>query len=230
MAHFWGIAIWGAMSDPGHPLMNPSFEDAGADRGEADWWTEDLSATAEDTAPFTHSDGYTLPWEAFEADWGLYPYNQNAQTEFGITDLSTAMFEDLSNPVESFEFSWREPATGAPVTFNHQAASVLSVDNFTAAKFDSGVESEEDYEEYWGSSPYNQESIYDFASGTFTRGLFDAGTDNEEDFENDWGIDLQNQSSETVFDPANFTVASFDSLVPENLEDFEDEWTEALIT
>lgn len=212
----------------GHPLYNRSFEDAGADRGEADWWTEDLSATAEDTAMFLGADGYTYPWDGFEENWGSYPFNHSSVYSFELADFVSALFEDLSNPVESFEFSWREPSTSLPLTYNHQSAFAFGEDAFIAAGFDAFSEDVEDFEEDWGVSPYNQESIYDFSLASFTRGLFDSGANDEEDFENDWGISPYNQSSETVFGVANFTVASFDPLGPENVEDFEEGWIETL--
>jgi hypothetical protein len=229
MAHIWGIAIWG-LGVTGHPLMNPSFEDADLNPGTAAWWEEDNSATAEDVAPFTRTDGYTYPWEDFEYDWGQYPYNQNSQSTFGTTDLLAAMFEELSNAVESFEYSWREPVATGPVAFNHQALFSFNGDNFAVAKFDTGAEDSEDYEEYWGYSPYNQAAIFSYGAGTFSQGMFDAGADTDEDFENDWGIDPSNQSAVYAFDGANFTLATFDPLAPENHEDFEEGWAEALVT
>jgi hypothetical protein len=211
-----------------HPLQNRSFKDAGVNRGTAAYWTETVSLTAEDTAMFLGADGYTYPWDGLEENWGSWPYNHASAYSYVATNFVAAMFEELSNDTESFEFSWREPVDTGPVTYNHQSIWDYSVDYFTEAYFDTVPEDVEDFEDDWGSSPCNQSSKYAWEAGSFTRGLFDTGTDDEEDFENAWGVSPYNQAAVYAFDGANFTIASFDPLGPENVEDFEDGWTEAL--
>jgi hypothetical protein len=219
----WCGALYLYDYETGHPLYNRSFEEPGTDPGDADWWTEEVSDTAEDVAGFSHSSTYTRPWDDFEDSWDG---NQNAQTEFGVTDTVAALFEDGAYDQESFEFSWREPSTGAPVGYNHQSTVSFDISNFDVAEFDITPEDQEDYEEDWGVSPYNQGAIDDYTSGTFSRGMFDGSADNDEDYENNWGISPYNQDSETVYSAGNFTAAVFPG--PDTFEDFEGGWTEAL--
>lgn len=210
-----------------NPLSNPSFEEAGANPGEAAWWTQDVSATAEDAAPFLRSDGYTRPWDDFENSWGIYPYNNEAQAAFEASDLVRAMYEGQAYGIEGFEYSWREPVTTGPVAYNHQSNYGFDLANYSVAMFDTATESGEDFEEYWGLSPYNDEAIWTFGAGLFTQASFDPVPDTKEDFENFWGIDPENHSSEYTFDPGNFTPCGFDA-PPMDYEDFEHGWTESI--
>jgi len=201
-----------------HPLNNRSFEEEGTDPGDANWWTELVTTAAETVADFEHSSTYPVPWDDFEDSWES---NQLSQVAFALTDLVAALFEGTSIDHENFEYSWQEPATGT--TYNHQSIYIFSFENFSSAEFDS--EDYEDLEENWGSSPYNQSSVYLLSAATTALAQFDTGVDDEEDFENDWGISPYNQNSVIAFAPGSFSAADFDT-VTEYYEDFEEEWTE----
>jgi len=204
------------------PISNRSFEDQGLNPGQADQWTELVSSAAEEVADFQHSTTYTVPWDDFEDSWES---NHLSQYAFAVTGLVSAMFEDDSRQIEDFEYSWREPATGSPVTYNHQGTLVFAAVNFTLAYF--GVLEYESFEVDWGSSPYVQASIYLYASGAFSLAQFDTGADDEEDFENTWGSYPYNQSSVYAFSLLNMAVCTFD-VAGDFYEDFETEWYETL--
>jgi hypothetical protein len=197
--------------DLGHPLYNKGFEDPDAGPGEATWWQETFTGDASTLAGFTHSDGYTYGFEDFESYWSS---NELAQTEFLVTDLLAARFENQAHQTEGFEFSWAEPAGSGP-PFNNQSVFVFDADLCTRCTFYSATRNQEDLEAGWGSSPYNEQSVYDIADATITAASFDAGAPEAvEDFEEEWTYNPpagNEDSQDHIDDPtdADFTRALF---------------------
>lgn len=210
-----------------HPLDNTSFENAGVNLGEADYWTQGYHETGQQVALFQYSTlGETTPYEDFEGFWGNWPYNNNALACFVFDiGLVAALFESGHHDHENFETSWKEPKAGA--LWNHQSIWSFDLSGFSHAIFDSGIDAEEDFEHTWGSSPYCQASVYTFVIANFTQAAFDTGTDTKEDFENTWGSTPYNQASWYVYNAANFTKAMFDTGVDDE-EDFEHSWITVL--
>jgi hypothetical protein len=213
----------------GHPLYNKSFEDPGTGPGEATWWVQSFAGDASTLAGFTHADGYTYGFEDFEGYWD----NENAQTEFAIDDLISALFEKGAHQFDSFEFSWKEPAAGGAAPFNNQSVFVFDADMHTRCTFYVATRDQEDLEAGWGASPYNENSIYDIDDGTVTAASFDSGIPEDvEDFEEEWTFIAGegNEDSRTTiadpYDPAYHTKALFD-WAGISVEIF-DNWTETL--
>jgi hypothetical protein len=95
-------------------LRNASFEIAGVSPGLAEDWDLTLPTGSEELADF---DGSVLPHENFEVNWGLFPFNQNAETAFVPTDLEKGTFNDSTAEVEDFDHEWKRPITKIRVVF-----------------------------------------------------------------------------------------------------------------
>jgi hypothetical protein len=223
----------GPFPGPGcHPLENPSFEDPGVQTGEAAYWTQGYHDTGQDVALFYYDPdtGEQLPHEGFEGFWSigaLWPYNNHAQSSFADADLTAALFEfgSAEHDHENFETSWKEPKAG--LLWNHQSIWSFDLSGFSRAAFDGAIDTEEDFEHYWGISPYCQASQYTFVITNFAQCAFDTGVDTEEDFENAWGSAPYNEASVYTFVIGNFTQASFDTGT-DTEEDFEHTWPTTL--
>lgn len=170
--------------------LNPSFETPGTEYGQAESWTESYTACGEDVATFFYHDGPRRPYENFESSW---QYNHNYQWVFLYTDIVSAFFCGDAVPYENFEGNWYSPG-GVPGLDNAAALFTFVPLNHQVAVFSDGGD-EEDFENDWGVSPFNQN--YDpngFNTGAdarLTAAAFDAGGENYEDFEESW------QSNET---------------------------------
>jgi hypothetical protein len=203
-------------------LSNTSFEEPGLTTGTADEWDEGYSAGAEDIALFAHYDLTWRPWEDFEQSW---LDNHFYQLLFGISDLVGALFD--AKQQEDFESGWKSPETPNVAPRNQASIFVFDPYSFPAALFDSGVEEFEDFEETWGSSPYNQMYEMEYDAGNFSAASFDSSSpENVEDFEEEW---MNNEDFEIQFSypGVSKTLAQFDSGA-EQYEDFEEGWTTTL--
>ena len=209
-------------------ILNPSYEDAGAQLGQALSWTEDYPVGAGDFAPFSGVDR-EYPWEGYEELWDD---NHLWQATFTTGDLLPALFEGGTLVQEAFDFSWMEPALPyAPYTlprWNHHSAWVRDPGNFTVAAFDLiAPEGVEDYEEEWAD---NEAAVADLTGGTTVAASFDVGIPQGfEDFEEEW---QDNETEEDEFQPLDplggaSKTALFDAGA-NNFENFEGVWTEVL--
>jgi len=132
-------------------VKNPSFEIAGLGPGQAQDWAETQTGPAEDIGVF---DGGavlgSVPFECFEAEWG-----DNHLSAWVLTAamVSPGMFEYGTEPQETFETSWVEPAAPtSPPVWNHHARWGFLASDLDAALFDVGLgtpEAYEDFEAYW---------------------------------------------------------------------------------
>ena len=174
-------------------ILNPSFEDAGADLGQAEHWTLVTSAGRERIAGFGPAPHQA--WEGFERWFDLLPV-------FGDGALALAFFDPLAEALEDFDEAWAndlyltELPTGQVITAAFGGGAVEDLEDGWAndayatrwdeigavvGQFDG--EAREDFEEQWRA---NQAFIWDWEMAVGAMAVFDAGTDGNEDFENDW--------------------------------------------
>jgi hypothetical protein len=142
-------------------VKNPSFEIAGPGWGQAQDWIEEQTGVAEDVATFVDG-GRRVPFERYCAGWGS---NQLAQVAFGVGDLVVAMFENNSEPQETYCTSWVEPQTLVdPLNprYNHDAQSQFGVSDLVEAMFNALTDDYEGYQEGWED---NEDSSYMFPGG-----------------------------------------------------------------
>ncbi len=175
------------------PVLNPSFEDAGALPGEAEHWTLSTVTAAERIAGFGPS-----PHRASE-DFERW---SELRAAFGDGDLAMALFDPLAEGFEDFEEAWMsgvyltELPPGQVVTAPFGGGAVEDMEDgwsnvpyvtawedvaAVAGLFD--TEPREDFEEGWRS---NEHYAWSWGGVTAAAALFDAGAQAVEDFENDW--------------------------------------------
>jgi len=105
----------------------------------------------------------------------------------------------------------------------------LCAEEIAAFATGSGDTPYEGFEGGWDSNETAQSGfeVTDILAALFNDGLFQSET-----FEYDWALPSTsspsnprwNHQSEDQYDAENFVVASFDSAIPEDTEDFEEEW------
>ena len=174
-------------------ILNPSFEDAGAQPGEAEHWTIQTVAGRERIAGFGPAPHEA--WEGFERWFDL-------ALVFADGDLAIALFDPLAEGYEDFEDAWdndlylTELPTGQIVTAPFGGGAVEDMEDgwsnvpyATAWEEVAGViglfdaEPREDFEESWDG---NESFIWDWAMAVGVIANFDGGADTDEDFENGW--------------------------------------------
>ena len=175
------------------PVLNPSFEDAGALPGEAEHWTLSAVTSLEEIAGF----GTALEeaWEDFERWFELLD---------SIDDVVVvlAFFDSALKGYEEFESGWANvvylydlpPAQLVTATFDGLAAEECETGwsnvpyarewaDVTAATGVFDGEPREDFEDQWRS---NQLYAWTWAAVTSSTAMFDAGAQAVEDFNNGW--------------------------------------------
>ena len=174
-------------------ILNPSFEDAGAQPGEAEHWTLQTFASRERIAGFGPA-----PHEAWE---GFERWFELALT-FAAGGLAIAFFDPLAEGYEDFEEAWdndlymTELPSGQVVTAPFGGGAVEDLedgwDNTVYAWSWNDVgsvtgvfdgEPREDFEDQWSG---NQSYAWSWGSVSSATAMFDGGAQNREDFENDW--------------------------------------------
>ena len=175
------------------PILNPSFEDAGAQPGEAEHWTLHAFTGLRRIAGFGPAPHRA--WEDFER-W------------FELTDdldgiaVAIAFFDPLAEGVEDFEEAWdndlylTDLPTGQVITAPFGGGAVEDMEDgwsnvpfatawaeiaSVAGLFD--AEPREDFEEQWRS---NESYAWQWADVAGVIAVFDAGSQAVEDYENDW--------------------------------------------
>jgi len=174
-------------------ILNPSFEDAGAQPGLAEHWTLTTSVAGQRIAGFG-----PVPeeaWEGFERWFDLL-------TEFAPGSLALALFDPLAEGHEDFEEAWSndlyltELPSGQVITAPFGGGAVEDMEDgwsnvpyaldwsaITAATGIFDGEPREDFEDAWRN---NQAFAWLWAAVTSQAALFDGGGDADEDFENAW--------------------------------------------
>jgi len=174
-------------------ILNPSFEDAGGQLGEAEHWTLQTVTSRERIAGFGPAPHEA--WEGFERWFDLAP-------AFSDGDLALGLFDPLAEGYEDFEDAWdndlylTELPTGQIITAPFGGGAVEDLeDGWSNATYASaweevaavgGIfdgEAHEDFEEQWRS---NQAFIWAWEMAVGVIAAFDGGADTNEDFENDW--------------------------------------------
>ncbi|PIE65644.1 MAG: hypothetical protein CSA24_02290 [Deltaproteobacteria bacterium] len=175
------------------PILNPSFEDAGAHPGEAEHWILQAFTGLRRIAGFGPAPHRS--WEDFER-WFALTHDLD-----GIP-VAIAFFDPLAEGVEDFEEVWdndlylNELPTGQVVTaaFGGGAGEDMK-DGWSNAPYattwaDVGgviglfdAEPREGFEEGWRS---NESYAWSWADMVGVIAAFDGGADTDEDFENDW--------------------------------------------
>ena len=174
-------------------ILNPSFEDAGAQPGEAEHWTIQTVAGRERIAGFGPAPHEA--WEGFERWFDL-------ALAFADGDLAIALFDPLAEGHEDFNEAWGndlylwELPTGQIITAPFGGGAVEDMEDgwsnvpyATAWEEVAGViglfdaEPREDFEEQWDS---NESFIWDWGMAMGVIAAFDGGADTDEDFENGW--------------------------------------------
>ena len=223
-------------------ITNPSFEEPGVLPGQADNWDEGYDSAAEDIAAFSHFDGYTRPWDDFEQSW---LFNELYQTGFSVTDVVSAEFEGRVSQRETFESGWKMPAPrlkllGSQVdadydpggvqdngVHNHSSIFAYAAEYFEVAAF-TGPFSVEDFEQTWGTAPWNDASesgFPGFGAGVLSAASFDAAPQAFEDFEEEWR-DNENYAPHYTLGGA-LSAALFDAGA-NAYENFEGTWPSTL--
>lgn len=123
-------------------------------------------------------------------------------------------------PWEDFEDSWMD---------NHYYQVAFTISDLVAAFFNGLAQEHEPFESGWklpGSSPDidNSAAVFVFVADNFKAAVFTTTLLEYDGFEAAWGYSPYNQSSITDFGAGAFIAASFDAAVPEDVEDFEEEW------
>lgn len=174
-------------------ILNPSFEDAGAEPGQAAQWTLVTSAGRERIAGFGPAPHQA--WEGFERWFDLLP-------AFGDGSLALAFFDPLGEAIEDFDEAWANdlyltelpPGQVITAAFGGGAVENLedgwandayatSWDEVAAVVGQFDAEPREDFEEQWRA---NQAFIWAWEMAVGAMAVFDAGTESNEDFEHDW--------------------------------------------
>jgi len=166
-------------------ILNPSFEDAGAQPGLAEHWTLTTSVAGQRIAGFG-----PVPeeaWEGFERWFEL---------------LTLALFDPLAEGYEDFEEAWSndlyltELPSGQVITAPFGGGAVEDLKDgwsnvpyaldWSAITATTGIfdgEPREDFEDAWRN---NQAFAWLWALVASQAALFDGGGDADEDFENAW--------------------------------------------
>jgi len=174
-------------------ILNPSFEDAGAQQGEAEHWTLQSFTGLRRIAGFGPVPDRA--WEDFDRWFELLDDLE------GIT-VAIALFDPLAEGYEDFEDAWdndvylTELPTGQVITAPFSGGAVEDMEDgwsnvpyATAWEDVAGViglfdaEPREDFEEQWRS---NQTFIWAWGLAVGVIATFDGGAETNEDFENDW--------------------------------------------
>jgi len=174
-------------------ILNPSFEDAGAQPGEAEHWTLQTVTGRERIAGFGPAPHEA--WEGFERWFDL-------ALAFADGALAIAFFDPLAEGYEDFEDAWgndlylTELPTGQVVTAPFGGGAVEDLEGgwsnvpFATAWEDvAGVigvfdgEPREDFEEQWRS---NQAFVWAWELAIGVIANFDGGAQTVEDDENGW--------------------------------------------
>jgi hypothetical protein len=174
-------------------ILNPSFEDGGAQPGEAEHWALQTVTSLERIAGFG-----PVPHEAWE---GFERWSDRLDDFDGLT-VAIAFFDPLAEGYEDFEDAWgndlylTELPTGQVVTAPFGGGAVEDLEGgwsnvpyATAWEEVAGVigvfdgEPREDFEEQWRS---NQAFVWawEFVVGVIAN--FDGGAQTVEDYENAW--------------------------------------------
>jgi len=183
------------------PFDNPGYEIAGATPGEAASWTAVAVSSVERLAVF----GALVPpdeWEGFENGWAndAYIFAFDPLTDLSPPLLDTSVSE--GEAVEDFEEGW-----GSNETYAFELGSA------EAALFDLGAVDHDGFEGW--------DLTYAFVLGSATAALFDSGANEFEAFTG-WAPGYD-------FSLGGATAAAFDGASPENVEDFEETYTERQI-
>lgn len=212
-------------------ILNPSFETAGANPGQALNWTEAQSASGEDVAIFeAGTPAEADPFEDYERQWtepeGI-GNNEISIDEFDPTDLDVALFEGGAAEYDSFEASWKEPAAGGAAPFNNLSLIEFNPGDLDVAQFDTAADDWEDFEEHWtepeGIGNQTDHRAYTDAPGggtaTSDAATFDAAgvPEDFEDFEDDWDATAE-------MEPLTEDCASWDVAGVNGFESFEINW------
>lgn len=174
-------------------ILNPSFEDAGAEPGTAEHWTLATSVAGQRIAGFGPSPH--RGWEDFERWFEL-------RLSFVPGSLALAFFDPIAEGFEDFEEAWSNDLyltdlpSGQVITAPFGGGAVEDMEdgwsNNPFAMDWSGVtavtgifdgEPREDFEDEWRD---NQSYAWLWAALSTQTALFDGGTDPDEDFENGW--------------------------------------------
>jgi hypothetical protein len=174
-------------------ILNPSFEDAGAQPGEAEHWTLQSNTSLRRIAGFGPAPQDA--WEGFERWFELLD-------DLDGIPVAIAFFDPLAEGFEDFEDAWdndiylTELPTGQVVTAPFGGGAVEDMEDgwsnvpYATAWADvAGViglfdaEPREDFEEQWRSNESYAWAWTDVAGVVAT---FDGGADTDEDFENGW--------------------------------------------
>lgn len=174
-------------------ILNPSFEDAGAQPGEAEHWTLVTVTSLERVAGFGPAPH--AAWDGFER-WF------DPVVAFGDGDVAIGLFDPLAEGHEDFEDAWAndlfltELPTGQIITAPFGGGAVEDMEDGWAnvsyataweevaavvGAFDG--EPREDFEEQWRSY---ESFVWAWGMAMGVTASFDSGADTDEDFENDW--------------------------------------------
>lgn len=208
-------------------VANPSYETPGADYGEAESWIETYTNCGEQVATFFYHEGPRRPSESFESSWDD---NHLYETAFALADLVHALLCGLAVPYENFEGNWHSPQlAGAD---NAASVFVFVTANHVAALFADGAD-EENFENGWGISPFNEgydPNGFDAAPDPrLTAAAFDPlSLENVEDFEEYWQSNQTYDTDGFAMNGAepNLTAAVF--LSGFTYDGFEAGWTTTL--
>lgn len=174
-------------------ILNPSFEDAGAEPGAAQHWTLSTSVAGQRIAGFGPTPHEA--WEGFERWFELF-------VSFPPGALALAFFDPIAEGFEDFEEAWSndlyltELPSGQVITAPFGGGAVEDMEDgwsnvpfttdWSAVTAVTGIfdgEPREDFEDEWRN---NQSYAWQWAALAAQTALFDAGTDPDEDFENGW--------------------------------------------
>ncbi len=175
------------------PILNPSFEVAGALPGEAAHWTLTAVTSLQEVAGFG-----TVPeqaWEDFER-WFEF------LDDFTAIPSARAFFDLGSDGYEAFDRSWGggaflwdlPPAQTIPAAFGpddvedcesgwDNTGFLWTWDSVPSVIGQFDGDEGEDFEEEWR---WNQSFAWSWSDVTSSSALFDGGAQAAEDFENSW--------------------------------------------
>jgi len=175
------------------PILNPSFEDAGAQPGEAEHWTLQAFTGLRRIAGFG-----PVPHRASEDFERWF----ELQGDFDGVTVALALFDPLAEGYEDFNEAWdndlylTELPTGQVITAPFGGGAVEDMEDgwsnvpyATAWEDVAGViglfdaEPREDFNEQWQG---NESFAWTWAAVASSAALFDGGAQPVEDYENGW--------------------------------------------